>query len=445
MKNFLGSLCAIALTCTALAQEAPTAKNIILFIGDGMGYNHVDAGNFYEHGEAGVQPFEAWTHYGVATYDHRGSYDPSKNSDYKYLKKGANDSAATAAAMATGVITYKGAISMDPDKKPLSRITDHAESLGKSTGVVTSVPFNHATPAAFLSHSESRSDMHGIARQMIMESAAEVVMGGGHPEYDTDGVFYGGHEGDPTLEVRSSYDRSGGKDMFVGLREGRIGADADGDGEADPWTFIDTREAIQALAKGDTPKRVFGLAPVQDTLHEKRGGDRKADAYVEPWHDNVPRLSEMAFAALNVLDNNEKGFFLMIEGGAIDWASHGNEYGRMIEEQIDFHKTIADVTAWVEANSSWDETLVIITADHECGYLLGPGSDPEVKPIVNNGKGKMPGMEWHSTSHTNQLIPLYVKGPGERMFDKHVEGEDSMRGKYVHDASVGKVMFDLLK
>ena len=429
----------------ACAQDTPAAKNIILLIADGMGYNHLLAGNYYEHGEADAQPFQTWTHYGSSTYDHRGSYDPDQSGDFKYLKRSANDSAATASAMATGVITYRGAISVDPDKNPVKLITDYAEELGKSTGVVTSVLFNHATPAAFLAHAGSRREMDSIAEQMIQLSAAEVLMGCGHPEYDVDGNHTGGFEGDPDLDVASSYSRVGGKEVYDGLEAGTIGADADGDGKADPWTFIDSREEFQALMKGDTPDRVFGLAPVEATLQQQRSGDRLADAYAVPWIESMPRLAEMSLGALNVLDNNEKGFFLMIEGGAVDWASHANELGRMVEEQIDFHETVKAVTKWVEENSSWDETLVIITADHECGYLLGPDSDPDLNPIVNNGKGKMPGMEWHSPSHTNQLVPIYTKGPGSTLFENYLEGEDPNHGKYVHDAAVGKLMFEVLK
>jgi alkaline phosphatase len=82
----------------------------------------------------------------------------------------------------------------------------------------------------------------------------------------------------------------------------------------------------------------------------------------------------MTSAAINVLDNNPDGFFLMIEGGAADWASHANQSGRVIEEQIAFEKAIETVIEWVNKNSTWDDTLLIVTSDHETGYITGPDS-----------------------------------------------------------------------
>lgn len=446
MNRFYSVMGSGMLLCgLVFAQDAPAAKNIILFIGDGMGYNHVLAGNYYQQGAAGKQAFEQWTHVGTSTYDYRGSYDPDRHDDYEYLQDKPNDSAATATAMASGEITYRGSIGMNVDKEPMRLITEHAEDLGKATGVVSSVLFCHATPAAFLAHTRSRQRYADISTEMILESGAEVIMGAGHPEYDEDGTHVGGHDGDPSLNVASSYERLGGKEIYAGLQNGTIGGDADGDGEDDAWTFIDSRAAFKKLAEGDTPKRVFGLAPIDGTLQANRGGDRLADAFEVPLVEPAPTLTEMTIAALNVLDNDPDGFFLMVEGGAIDWASHANELGRMVEEQVAFFDTIQTVIDWVEANSSWAETLVIVTADHECGFLLGPGSNPDLKPIVNNGKGKMPGMEWHTGGHTNQLIPTYLKGPGADRLITYKEGVDPARGPYVHDAAIGKLMFEVLK
>jgi alkaline phosphatase len=128
------------------------------------------------------------------------------------------------------------------------------------------------------------------------------------------------------------------------------------------------------MASGDTPLRVIGLPQVHETLQQKRRGDDLADPYVVNRTETVPTLAEMSQVALNVLDNNRDGFFLMIEGGAVDWAGHDNQSGRLIEEEIDFNRAVEAVAAWIEKNSSWDDTLLIVTADHETGYLNGPGS-----------------------------------------------------------------------
>jgi alkaline phosphatase len=148
---------------------------------------------------------------------------------------------------------------------------------------------------------------------------------------------------------------------------------------------------------------------------------------VDQWRNPIQHALELAeeqgkatVGALNVLDSDQDGLFLMVEGGAIDWASHGNQSGRMIEEQVDFDNAVQAVVDWVKANSNWGETLLIVTGDHETGYLTGPSSDPTWEPIVNSGAGVLPGMEWHSGSHTNSLIPVYAKGDAARLFNRAV-------------------------
>ena len=139
---------------------------------------------------------------------------------------------------------------------------------------------------------------------------------------------------------------------------------------------------------------------------------------------------------------------------AVDWASHGNQSGRMIAEEIEFNKAIEAVVEWVDKNSSWEQTLVIITGDHETGYLNGSGSEDDAalstvgipavwKPLVNNSKGNLPGMEWHTHGHSNVLIPLYVKGMGSELFHEFADEVDPLKGNYVDNTEVGKVMFRL--
>lgn len=118
----------------------------------------------------------------------------------------------------------------------------------------------------------------------------------------------------------------------------------------------------------------------------------------------------------------------------MDWASHGNRSGRMIEEHIDFDNTVQAVVDWVRANSNWGETLLIVTSDHETGYLTGPGSNPTWTPIVNSSAGVLPGMEWHSPDHTNSLIPLYAKGDAARMFRRYADQFDPASGNFIDNS-----------
>ena len=196
---------------------------------------------------------------------------------------------------------------------------------------------------------------------------------------------------------------------------------------------------------GNTPDRVLGIAQVYTTLQQERGGDVNADPYTEPLLDTVPTLEEMTKAALNIVDNDPEGFLLMVEGGAIDWAAHANQSGRTIEEEIDFNHSVEAVVDWVEKNSNWGETLVIVTGDHETGYLTGPGSDPAWMPLVNNGAGYLPGMEWHSGDHTNSLIPFFAKGRGATPFRKDPGMlSDPVRENYIDNTIIAEALFGLL-
>ncbi len=428
----------------AVAEDG--AKNIILFIADGWGFNHITATNYYEHGEDGQQLYEReFTPYAMSTYSARSKgYDAEKAwTSFVYFRAGSTDSAAAATTLASGVKTLNGAIGVGQDSKPVPTIVDKAESQGKSTGIVSSVHIAHATPASFAAHDRSRAKYEKLAREMIMDSKVDVIMGPGHPEFGEDGEAVD-HEGDAK---RHGY--VGGIDTWTAVKAGEAGADADNDGDADPWTLVESRDAIRKLMTGDTPERVLGIAPIYGTLQQNRTGndeDPKNDPpYQTPLLETSPTLAELTGATLNILDNNEKGLFLMVEGGAVDWASHGNRAGRMIEEMIGFEDAIKAAVAWVEASSSWEETLIVVTGDHECGYLTGPDSDPDWNPIVNNGKGKQPGSEWHSTGHTNQLIPLFVKGAGAERFAGIADEQDKQRGAYTDNAEVGALMLELLR
>lgn len=454
-------------------------KNVILMIGDGMGYNQLDAASIYQYGERGSQVYESFpVSYAVMTsqaarFDKQGNlvfewgYDPRKAwSWFDYVKVGATDSAAAATAMSTGVKTYSSAIGVDLDKKPLKHFMEYAEEFGKATGVVTSVQFSHATPAGFVAHNVSRNNYSEIAREMILDSKVDVIMGCGHPLFD--------NSGNKTKDEDFKY--VGGKYLWNGLLAGNINFDLDGDGKIDnsvedadgdlspdKWTLIQEPEEFKSLMNGQTPKRVLGVAKSRETLQCRRKTPDNSGysiseeklPYQTPLNPNVPTLAEMTLSAINVLDDDPDGFMLMVEGGAIDWACHDNWSARLIEEQIDFNKAVEAVVNWIEKNSSWDETLLIVTGDHETGYLTGPNSGPDPDdendnndpiwyPLVNNGPGKMPGMEWHSKDHTNSLIPFFAKGTGAELFASKVIGLDPVRGLYIDNTAIAKVVLELL-
>ena len=149
----------------------------------------------------------------------------------------------------------------------------------------------------------------------------------------------------------------------------------------------------------------------------------------------------MSEGALNVLGQDEDGFHLMIEGGAIDWTGHANDISRNIEEQQDFNKAVDSVIAWVEQNSSWDETLLIVTADHETGYLSGQDELPNWKALTGEA-GQVPDHGWYSGNHTNQVVPVFFKGAGSEDIKASTVGTDPVRGGFIDNITIANLTFD---
>jgi len=458
------------------SKEISKPKNVILFISDGCGFNLIDATSYYQYGKTGMQIYEQFpVKLAMSTFIAGDSYNPdSAWTNFSYVKKRPTDSAGSITAISTGSKSYIGALCFDTLKQPLDNLSDKFERIGKSTGVVSTVPFSNATPGGIIAHNESRYNYQKIAKEMIMDSRADVIMGGGHPFYNPDGSlvselaerFVGSKEiwdmnngGKPIssetgkLIPLGEYRYAGGKDVWDALSNGTAGNDANGDGDIDYWTMIQDRESFQKYMTGETPKRLIGVFKSRQASQVER--DTTGETWVpfsKPFIETIPTLEEMTSAAINVLDENPKGFLLMVEGGAVDWAAHEHVLSRSIEEQIDFNNSVEAACEWVEKNSNWNETLIIVTSDHETGYLVGPGSNKKNaktiaekwKPLKNNGKGKMPDVEWFTEEHTNSLVPFYAKGSGSNLFIKKATGTDPVRGKFIDNTDIGTILSNLL-
>ena len=423
---------------SAFAEPAPP-RRVILMIADGAGFNAFTAVSMFE-GRVGKQVYDGpgWVRLAATTYplrfetqpgntglqDERLVYNPAKAWDatpvdtvsngfpdrfhgYAWAKNTWTDSAAAATLMATGVRTYNFAINIDDFGKPLKSIVAIADEQGLSTGVVTSVDWSHATPAALGgAHAGNRAEMALIANQLL-SGELDVVMGAGHPEYDVDGR-------PATQPAPADYTEVGGEATWRLLKSGE---------HPGGWMLIDTRERFARLSTGATPKRVLGVAPVRHTLQYQRTTDAPVAT--------VPDLPTMTLGALNVLDDNPRGFYLMVEGGAVDWALHYNNAPRLIEEMGGFLRAVEAVVNWIEANGGWDHTLLIITADHD-HYYWGTGSDvTPFAPLQDRGKGNVPDIVWHSNTHGNQLVPVYARGLNAEMLRKRATRSDPVYGPYL--------------
>jgi len=436
----------------------PAPKNIIFFIGDGMGFNQVLATNFYEFGAEKAQPYEqeGWTILSHATYPamthntetekhFSHGYNPRLAwTDPENLRKGATDSGAGGTALSTGVKTYNNSIGIGINGDTLIHVSQIAKDLGKSIGVVSSVQMSHATPASFVAHNSQRRNYQEIAKYMFFNTKLDLIMAAGHPDFDDDGQpsenndrYVGGRE------LWYQMVANQGKTSFEVDGKSYKVLDANGDGNPDAWTVVQTRDEIVALANGKTPSRVLGIPQANSTLHYGRTKlEGENNPFFTPLNKNVPTLEELTKASLNVLGQNSKGFFVMIEGGAIDWAGHDNNLTRTIEEQIDFNNSIKAAIEWVEKNSSWDETLIIVTADHETGYLTGPGFPEDISSMVENqGKGNLPIHKFNSGSHTNMLVPFYARGKGQEIFKTLAGERDPVFGKYMQNVQIPQAIF----
>ncbi|MFO7988314.1 MAG: alkaline phosphatase, partial [Desulfotignum sp.] len=186
------------ITCLLIINQllATTPKNIILLISDGMGFNHVEATNYYQYGENGKQVYEDFpVSCAMSTYNVNGEYNSKKAwHNFKYLIDKWTDSAAADTAMSTGTKTHYGAIGVDKEANNLKHVIEFAEKNKKATGVITSVYLSHSTPAGFVAHNPDRHEYQEIAREMIMDSKVDVMMGCGHPLYNDNGEKIAGEE-----------------------------------------------------------------------------------------------------------------------------------------------------------------------------------------------------------------------------------------------------------
>ena len=380
LRGLFLAICAMLLSA---ALAAP--KNIILMIGDGMGPDSVYAAGAYTFGNdyhlfGGKEMLTMETlrnHLYVTTFSSEGhGYDFDwTGGNWDYVKTRATDSAAAATALATGVKTYDAAIGVNPRKQPLTNIVEIAKKRGMKTGVISTVPFSHATPAGFTAHNESRNNYTALTHDMIFNVQPDVIMGAGHPDGAQAGKEY---------EYIT-------KEDWEALRDGKT-----------PYTLIQDRADFQKLIAQPQQGRVFGAFRNHFCMKYCNADRAAADP-------NLPTPAEMAEGTLQTL-NNPNGFFVMIEGGAIDWCNHADDLNGSIGETLAFDEAIDAVIKWIARNGGWEQNLLIVTADHDTGYLNS------VQPTE---KGKLPNVKWGTdekkwTSHTNRLVDVFSRATARR-------------------------------
>jgi len=418
---------ALAVLVCSVEGQIKSPKNIIFLIGDGMSYNTVTATNYYEAGKDSAVAYQLFpVTYAMSTYNGQAVQEYRSDSawmDFEWVRTSGKytDSAPAATAFSTGKKTYDGAIGVDMSRNNLTHFMEYAQTIGKATGVVTSVQFSHATPAGHIAHNTDRNKYQEIANEML-NSGLNVIIGTGHPDYDDNAQ----------PRENKDYRYVGGEETWNALTNNSL----------NNWTFTDDSATIAGFAKGENvPDKLIAVSRVATTLQQVRKGENPQVPYADPFNTGVNSLPELSIAALNVLKKKPDGFVVMIEGGAIDWANHANQKGRMIEEQTGFNNTVDAVISWVENNGGWENNLVVVTSDHECGYLLGEKDGDNkftTNPVINKGKNEVPGMKYNSGQHTNMLVPVYAKGAGSEVFHLLADRVDVLRGKYMDNTDICK-------
>ncbi|MGN0747455.1 MAG: alkaline phosphatase [Aristaeellaceae bacterium] len=328
MKKLLTLLLALTmlLACVpGMAEDAPAApKYVFMFIGDGMGNPQVAATQYYLGTlQNPDSPFPVPADLSFTTFPYLGmvtTYDASSFCP---------DSASTATSMASGEKTLSGVINYDVTlTTPFKLITEYAKEAGKKIGVISSVSVDHATPAAYYAKQPSRNDYYEIAVQGITGNTVDYLAGGGFKKPDGDGT-------QANL-------------MDLAAENG--------------WTVTTTNEEVRALTADSG--RVLATNPVlQDSkaIHYEIDRQRLAAE-----GEDVLSLADFVKAGISVLDN-DNGFFLMCEGGKIDWAGHANDAATSIQDTLALSDAVQVAVDFAAEHP--EETLIIVTADHETGGM----------------------------------------------------------------------------
>lgn len=261
------------------------------------------------------------------------------------------DSGAGGTALSTGFKTYNGAIGVNADSVAIPNIREKAEKRGLATGVISTSSITHATPASFVAHQKDRDLYEEIAADFL-KTDIDVFIGGGKKHFTQ---------------------RKDSTDLTIDLKNKGYNV------------LFDINE-ISKVTKG----KLAGLTSDEHNLSKLLGRG-----------DELPIATK---TAINILDNDPEGFFLMVEGSQIDWGGHQNNTGYIVTEVLDFDKAIGEALAFAAENK---ETLIIVTADHETGgFSIESG---------NFLKGEVVG-DFTTDDHSGLMVPVYAFGPGSENF-----------------------------
>ncbi|MHA1977850.1 MAG: alkaline phosphatase [Candidatus Hodarchaeales archaeon] len=272
------------------------------------------------------------------------------------------DSAASATAIATGYKAHNSIISKSLSGIDLVTILELSKQLNKSTGIITTTEVTHATPAAFYSHTLSRDNEYEIGQQLIT-SGIDTIMGGGKNKF--------------AAQVNKIQNQG--------------------------YAILENRSDLLSSVGG----KIFGLF-TEGAFPYEQNRDREL----------VPSLAEMTEKSIEILSQDESGFFLLVEGGQIDWASHVTEERNAVLETIEFDKAVKTAIDYVETRN---DTILIVTADHETGGLMvssetltallpHENNTEEQNEVLRISRTSEISLSWSSGGHSNANVPIFAYG-----------------------------------
>lgn len=340
-------------------------RSIILFIGDGMGYEHMKLAQWIEVGENGTLEMQKIPYNTSMT---------TLNVDGEIT-----DSAASGTALATGHKTLNGYVGLDADGQEVPNIAEIVKKeLHKSIGIVSTDAVTHATPATFLTHVDSRYADEEIAKQIVEDQIVDVLFGG-----------------DMLISGSSHFEQY--EENFT----------------ANGYSFVRNRTELNSLESG----KAVGL------FAEYHYYENMYPREVNRNRTTTPSLAEMTSKAIELLAQDPNGFFLMVEGAQIDWGGHENDAAYVAIETIELDEAIAEAMKFAELDGN---TMVINTADHETGGLSTNSNtldDILPTPVLSEEDNELLRIErvlnvsvsWTSDYHTATMVPFYAYNYGNSL------------------------------
>jgi len=388
----VGAIACGGLAGASGAQEVePTdgrAKNVMFFIGDGMGTSHRD---LIRYATVGTERQLAMDSMPVAGRSETSPLDPEAF---------VTDSAAGGTAIATGVKTFNGAVGIDADENPVQSVLERAGQAGKATGLVTDSQVTDATPASFGAHIADRDKQSEIARQYIEQSKPDVILGGGEDYWYPEGEP-GAYPDEPKIDP---------EEKSIGT-EGDLIKKAQDAG----YEYVTDSAGLRA-ASGP---QLLGLFANEEMFQQAPEGEGAA-------YDPPVSLPEMTRKAIDILSQNPNGFFLMVEEEGVDEMAHQSNAGLVIKAGQQLDEAVKVGQSYAQSDP---DTLVIVAADHETGSLAiedtneiqsdpaypnesGAGRTSEDGPFRVAGSDKKFLVDWTTTNHTAEDVPVTAMGPG---------------------------------